>query len=148
MNFYDAMLDQDGHEILKIRPPRDLESWQNLPLAAIANLKPVVVESLAPADVRAVLDRCPYQRFPVVDEFRRVRGIATRKALEAALAAAREPELEAAVLCTREQSIKEAASRIIESASNIVVIVDAESGALAGVLTVHDLMRAQVAVTE
>ncbi len=30
-NFYDALLLQDGHELIRIKPPRDLESWQKLP---------------------------------------------------------------------------------------------------------------------
>ncbi|HAK95435.1 MAG TPA: chloride channel protein [Planctomycetes bacterium] len=148
MNFYDAILDQDGHELVKIRPPRDMESWQNLPVATIANPRPIVLRSLAPEDVRAVLDRYPYQRFPVVDQMGRVRGVATRAALVAARAAGREPELEAAIVCSRERSIKEASARIIDSVSNIVVVEDPESGAVAGVLTVHDLMRAQASLTD
>ena len=37
LNFYDALLVQDGHELHKIRPPLDLQSWQRLPISAIAN---------------------------------------------------------------------------------------------------------------
>ncbi|MBC7364359.1 MAG: chloride channel protein, partial [Candidatus Aminicenantes bacterium] len=37
LNFYEALLVQDGQELHKIKPPLDLRSWQNLPVSAIAN---------------------------------------------------------------------------------------------------------------
>ena len=39
-NFYDALLLQDGQEITRIKPLRDLENWKNLPVSAIANMHP------------------------------------------------------------------------------------------------------------
>jgi CIC family chloride channel protein len=44
-NFYDSLLLQDGYELIKIKPPRDFESWRNLPVQMIANKKPVVVSN-------------------------------------------------------------------------------------------------------
>ena len=42
-NFYDALLTQDGHQLEHVRPPRGLQGWQQLPVSAIANFRPVVV---------------------------------------------------------------------------------------------------------
>ena len=35
-NFYDAILEQDGHKLEKLLPPRDFQSWQKLPVSTIA----------------------------------------------------------------------------------------------------------------
>ncbi len=43
-NFYDQVLLQDGHQMEHIIPPRDLRSWHNLPISAIANFNPIVLE--------------------------------------------------------------------------------------------------------
>ena len=43
INFYDALLRQDGHDLDHLMPPRDLRSWQNLPISALANFNPVVL---------------------------------------------------------------------------------------------------------
>ena len=37
-NFYEAILLQDGHELIRINPPRDLQAWQYQPVAAIVAL--------------------------------------------------------------------------------------------------------------
>ena len=52
-NFYDAILTQDGHQMEHVRPPRDLQSWQQLPVSAIANFQPVVVKGLIPGKSRS-----------------------------------------------------------------------------------------------
>ena len=60
-NFYDAMLQQDGHELIKMKPPRDLESWQKLPISVIAHSKPVIASDLSePAlQERGIRQPCP-----------------------------------------------------------------------------------------
>jgi CIC family chloride channel protein len=45
-NFYDALLEQDGHAVERFAPPRDLREWQKQPVAHLANPKPVIVPSL------------------------------------------------------------------------------------------------------
>ena len=45
-NFYDALLEQDGHVVERFAPPRDLREWQTQPVSHLANPKPVVVPSL------------------------------------------------------------------------------------------------------
>ena len=47
LNFYDEILSQDGHDMEHLVPPRDLRSWQNLPISAIANFSPVVIEDFS-----------------------------------------------------------------------------------------------------
>ena len=65
-NFYDALLTQDGHQLEHVRPPRDLQSWQQLPLyTAIASFQPVTLRSMDTTEIQALLKAHPYQRFPV-----------------------------------------------------------------------------------
>lgn len=141
-NFYDALLTQDGHRLEHVRPPRDLLGWQQLPVAAIPISKPVIVSDLAPAAIQQVLKAHPYSRFPVVRDGK-LEGILTRPEAEAALAGNRPPRLEPAATCHMEQTIRELQSLLINSSTNFAAVTDG-GGQVLGVLTLHDLLRAQV----
>ncbi len=142
-NFYDGLLSQDGHQLEHVRPPRGLQGWQQLPLSAIANFRPVVVRDLGVAELQKVLKAHPYQRFPVVREGK-LAGILTRKEAEAALAERRAPKLEAATLCSPGQTIRQLQVLLIESTTQLVVLTDASGQNVLGVVTLHDLLRAEV----
>ena len=89
-SFYDALLTQDGHRLEQVRPPRDLYSWQQFPVSAIANFQPVVIRELEPEVIRKTLAAHPYQQFPVVKDGK-LAGVLTRKEAEAALVQGRDP---------------------------------------------------------
>ncbi|MGA2180235.1 MAG: CBS domain-containing protein [Verrucomicrobiota bacterium] len=141
-NFYDALLTQDGHQIEHVRPPRDLQSWQQLPVSAIASFQPVTLRSLDAAEIQAVLKAHPYQRFPV-EQKDRLAGILTRKEAELALVENRAPKLERATACLREQTIRDLQRLLIESTSHLVVVLDRPDGRALGLVTLHDLLRAE-----
>lgn len=141
-NFYDSLLTQDGHRIEHVRPPRDLLSWHQLPIAAILSGPPVVLTDLSPATVRQTLQAHPYARFPVATDGK-VDGILTRPAAEALLKTQQPPRLEPATICRGEQTIRELQSALIESTTNFVVVTGPDNR-IAGVLTLHDLLRAEV----
>jgi CIC family chloride channel protein len=42
-SFYEEILVQDGHRLDHVIPPRDLQSWQQLPVSAVATFQPVAV---------------------------------------------------------------------------------------------------------
>jgi CIC family chloride channel protein len=142
-NFYDALLTQDGHHIEHVRPPRDLQSWQQFPVSAIANFRPVILRDLAPAKLQEVLKSHPYQRFPVVQEDK-LTGILTRREAEAALRESRAPKLESAATCLPHQTVRKLQGFLVESPSNFVVLVDDDGGKILGIVTLHDLLRAEV----
>ena len=129
------------------RPPRDLQSWQQLPVSAIANFHPVVIESLNPAEIQSTLKAHPFQRFPVARNGI-LSGILTRKEAEAALAENRAPKLEPAVTCLPSQNIRQLQSLLIESTSLLTVLVDRPNGKILGVVTLHDLLRAEVSLAK
>ena len=144
-NFYEALLEQDGHEVEHVRPPRDLTEWQQLPVSAIANFKPIVVRDLAPETVAAALSEHPYERFPVVIE-RQLRGLLTREEAELARKEEREPKLESVATCLPKDSIRRLQRLLIDSSSGVVALVDRPGGKVIGIVTLHDLLRAQTQV--
>jgi CIC family chloride channel protein len=146
LSFYDELLVQDGHELEHVIPPRDLQSWQQLPVKAIANFHPVLVKDVAPAGLKKLLQDHPYQRFPMVLNGT-LTGVLTRKEAEAAIATGRPPTPEPAVTCLPNQTIADLQGRLIESNSLIVVLIDRPGGRVLGVITLHDLLRAQVSLS-
>jgi chloride channel protein, CIC family len=145
LNFYDAALVQDGHELHKIRPPLDLQSWQNLPVSAIVNPRPVVIRNLDPKTLHAVVDKYPYNSFPVEIDGR-LRGILTRQQILESLLGEDTPEIRNVVTCFAEQTVREIGDKFIQSPINVLVVVNRESGAIQGIITLHDLIRAQASV--
>lgn len=141
-NFYDELLTQDGHRLEHVRPPRDLQGWQQLPVEAILSPTPVVVSDLAPAAIQQTLKAHPYSRFPVLRDGK-LEGILSRTEAKAALAGKRPPLLEPATACGPDQTIRQLQTVLIGSSTNFVVVTG-EAGRILGVITLHDLLRAEM----
>ncbi len=146
-NFYDALLLQDGHELIRIKPPRDLESWQKLPVSEIARTRPVVLPDLERSTIQGFLESYPYQRFPVIMRGV-ISGIVSRQELKTALASNAIPRLATPVLCSPGASVREAGALLMESSAGMVLIRDDSTGDISSVVTLHDLLRAQAALAE
>jgi CIC family chloride channel protein len=146
-NFYDTIIAQDGHQIERLLPPRDLRTWQEMPVSVVANFRPVVVESLEPAAVAALLRQRNFRCFPVVREGR-LAGIVRREELESALAENRAAALEAPVTVLPGDSIRQMQRQLIESTTGLVVLTDGKAGRLLGIFTLHDLLRAELESAE
>jgi CIC family chloride channel protein len=145
LNFYDALLVQDGHELHKIRPPLDLQSWQNLPVAAVANPRPVVLRDLSQKRMREAVDRYAYNSFPVEIDGK-LQGIVPRQKILESLINQETPAIQKVVTCFPDQTIRDIGNKFIESPVNVLVVVDKETGAVRGIITLHDLIRAQAAI--
>jgi CIC family chloride channel protein len=146
-NFYEAVLLQDGHEMAHVVPPRDLRSWQNLPVSAIAQFQPVVMTSLEEASLASVLEKTPYQRFPVATNGL-LDGILLRTDCEQARREQRAVRMQPAVTARPSQTIRECQALLIESTCGLIVITDTDRGRPLAVVTLHDLLRAQAAISE
>ncbi len=146
-NFYDQILIQDGHQIAHLIPPRDLRSWQNLPISAIANFQPVVIEDLSREALQKILEDHPYRFFPVIKDGE-LEGVVARTEMETALAYDRPPNLVPAVTGRPGQTIREAQTLLIESVTGTIALTDRPGGKLLAVVTLHDLLRGQLAMTE
>jgi chloride channel protein, CIC family len=147
LNFYEALLDQDGHRVEHVRPPRDLKSWRELPVSAVASFQPVVLNGLADGELRAALKQYPYQRFPVVLQ-EHLEGVLTRADAETALAAGQPPKLDSAITCLRGQSIHDLEQVLLDTTAQFIVVLDRKGGTVVGVVTLHDLLRAQKAAAD
>ncbi len=139
-NFYDEVLAQDGIVLVNVIPPRDLRSWQAYPVSAIANFRPVVVDDLAPESLQMLLEQNQFKRFPVVEEGK-VIGCLPREEIEAALAAGRLPVVEEVATCRRSFTISEVARLLIDAPGGFAVLEAGDKPA--GIVTLHDLLRAQ-----
>ena len=142
-NFYEALLTMDGHQIEHVRPPRDLHSWQQWPVSAIASFQPVVAQSLDQTELQKLLKAHPYERFPV-EKDGVLAGILTRKAAQAALADHQPPKLEPAITCLRSQTVGDLQELLIQATTQFVVLLDGPGGKIVGLVTLHDLLRAEV----
>jgi CIC family chloride channel protein len=143
-SFYEEILIQDGHVLEHVIPPRDLQGWQQLPVSAIANFHPILVNDPAPARLMETIRSHPFQRFPVLQDGT-LAGIVTRKEAEAAGAEKRPAKLDKAVTCLPNTTIRELQSLLIESSSLMVIMVEQAGGKILGLITLHDLLRAEAA---
>ena len=151
-NFYEQALIDDGQLARTFMPPRDLRSWRQYPVSAIANFQPVVLASAdlatAAALETALAAHASYERFPVAADpaaDRPAPGLLlrteARRALEVGLMP---PPVRETPTCQREETIGTAQARLIESHDGMVLILDRpEDGTVVGLLTLHDLLRAQ-----
>ena len=74
-------------------------------------------------------------------------GVAPRAEIASALREHRSLRLEPAVLCQPSQSIRESQALLIQSTTGTVAIAD-DASKLLGIVTLHDLLRAQLAISE
>ena len=146
-NFYEAILLQDGHNLDHVIPPRDLKSWQQLPVSAIATFKVASATTLEPSGLEELLRQYPYRRFPVLSEGK-LSGILTREAAAAAVESQTPPKLLEASTCEATETIRDLQFRLIESSTGFVAVLDGKDGTMIGLVTLHDLLRAEVSITK
>ena len=146
-NFYDALLEQDGHVVERFAPPRDLREWQKQSVSLLANPKPIVAISLEPKEIQTLLRDHPYTQFPVVIGGE-IRGVLTREEANRAIREKRPPALVKATICAPDLSLRAVEMQLIESQTGFLVLRDQLNGTLVGILTLHDILRAQQAAAE
>ena len=146
-NFYDALLEQDGHVVERFAPPRDLREWQKQPVSLLANPKAVVLTSLELKPIQNWLQDYPYTRFPVVIGGQ-IRGVLTRDEATRAIREKRPPVLVEATICQPDLSLRQVEMQLIESNTGMLLLQAEPDGPLVGLLTLHDILRAQQAAVE
>jgi CIC family chloride channel protein len=144
-NFYDALLEQDGHHTERFAPPFDLRAWQDQPVSAFAQSKPVLIESLERESLSKLMREYRFERFPFVKNGRAA-GVISRIEAEVALRENREPLVKDVVTCRPDESIREVETRLVESSAGLVVVQSKTE--VLGLFTLHDLLRAQMAAAD
>jgi len=140
--FYEQVLEDDGHVLARVVPPRDFREWERYPVSSIANYEPVFVSELTVRDLGEAFERFPYLRL-VHERAGQPPAVILRPEAAAALARAELPPVHAAPTCLREDLILTAQRRLVESGHGIVLVLDREGGRVIGLVTLHDLLRAQ-----
>lgn len=146
-NFYEEVLHQDGHDLEHVIPPRDMHSWQQQQVSTIATFKPVILRDVTPETLELTLKKHPYLHFPVMFDQKLI-GVLSRDEAELALAEDRKPKLEESVDCRPTTRIRDLQLQLIESTTGIVVLTDRPGGRVLGLVTLHDLFRAEVAIAD
>ncbi len=146
-NFYEGILKQDGHKLEHLIPPRDLRSWSQLPVSTIATFRPVVLKTLEGEEISRVLAGHPYHYFPVVLDGE-LKGVLSRQKAETAVRDSSEPVLQPAIACVPSDSIGDLQYKLIESPTGVVMLWDRPDGNVIGIVTLHDLLRREVAASE
>jgi len=140
--FYEQVLADDGHVLSTMLPPRDLREWQGYPASAIANFQPIFAPSLDPAALRPILAEHAFLRFihqpPDVSP-----TLILRDEAEKALAAGLPVPTHPLPVCLRNDSIQSVQNQLVGSAHGIVAVLDQPGGVAIGLLTLHDMLRAQ-----
>ncbi len=144
-NFYEEVLAQDGQHVERIVPPRSLRTWMELPAARIANFSPVLASDLAPEALRTLFASHRHERFPVVADGVLL-GVVERRAAEAALKGDLPAPIEPVASCVAETPLREVQAKLIESPGQLAVVLDkaGPEGRVVGVVTLHDLLRAEM----
>ena len=126
-NFYEALLEQDGHELTKIRPPLDLRSWQNLPVSSIASVRVAAITSMEKKHLHQILANHPFRHFPVILETgESTEGIMSRSQAEVVIKGG-SPRIKQAITCYPDEPIREAAGKFIESSTGTILIIDRDN---------------------
>ncbi len=146
-NFYDEILEQDGQEVERVMPPRDLRSWQETAVSRAANFRPVLVRDLSPEAVTKLLAESKHDCFPVVID-RKLQGAITREHLQRIVDFGEAPIIDPVATCRRDATIRDVQSKVIESPANMIVIVGGEEEVVIGLMTLHDILRAEILFTK
>jgi CIC family chloride channel protein len=142
VGFYEQVLEDDGHVLGTVVPPRDFREWEGYPVSAIANYQPVLLVDLERKTLAAALERFPYGRF-VYQVEEQPPGIILRPQMIEALNQSRTVPIHANPTCLRTDSIAQVQRLLVDSIHGIVLVLDRDAGRVAGLVTLHDLVRAQ-----
>ena len=146
-NLYDDLLVQDGHNLQHLIPPRDLRSWHQLPVSTIINFQPIVIRDLSPEAMKAVIVQHPYNYFPVMVD-NELKGILSRQKAQIAIDTGQEPQMQLAATCLPGDHIRQLQYKLIESPTGVAIMLDKPGGQIIGIITLHDLLRAEVGMTK
>lgn len=146
-NFYDEILAQDDQEVEQVMPPRDLRSWQETAVSRAANFRPILIRSLDLETIKTTLAESDHERYPVVIDLK-LQGVITREHMQRMIEKGEEPKIAPVATCRREATITDIQHQIIESPANMVVIIGGLDEVPIGIMTLHDILRAEIMFTK
>lgn len=140
--FYEKVIEDEGHELSQVMPPRDFREWGRYPVSAIANYQPALITDLEPETLHGMFGRVSYSRL-VYQQDRQPPGLVLRDEALKALQTGGSVPIHAAPTCQRGDAIVKVQRQLVDSLHGIALILDADAGVVVGLVTLHDLLRAQ-----
>lgn len=147
-DMYEEILLQDGVDPNQVLPPRHFKRWREIPVSALSSFRPVVLNGLAAAEIRAALAGSGHGRYPVLGPDGKVAGTLARREAELAVQAGSEPRLDAAEWIAPKATVGEARKRMLSSGADFLCVGDEAEGRIEGVMTLHDLLRGESVLEE
>jgi CIC family chloride channel protein len=141
-NFYDELLEQDGHDVERFTPPRDLRSWHAQPVSHLSTRNVVCVSDLDPAVLKQTLGKHPFDRFPYVKDGK-LAGVLRREDMEEAIKNGAAPAIFKATNCRPNITLRGAESLLVEDETGALILQEVPDGPPTGILTLHDVLRAE-----
>jgi len=144
-NFYSEILERDGIDLDQHIPIKSWVALQKRPIATIAAFKPVTVNTTARKELLSIVEEHPYRFFPLV-RGNKLEGLISR---ESVLEGSEEQVAPQAVHTALPNTpIKEAVNRMVADTAHLLVLVGEQDGPPIGVVTLHDVLRAQAQITD
>jgi CIC family chloride channel protein len=140
--FYEQVLEDDGHVLSRLMPPRDFREWERYPVSAIANYQPAVLHELDEPSLKVALETFRYSRL-LYQQDRQPPGLVLQKEAHEAVINGHAVPVHAAPTCLRTDAIVKVQRQLVDSIHGIVVVLDQDAGQAIGLVTLHDLLRAQ-----
>jgi CIC family chloride channel protein len=77
-----------------------------------------------------------------------LKGVVTRAEIESALVQRRQPVIEPAIVCYDDDKLRNIENKFIQSTTGMVIVLSKKDSSMGGLITLHDLLRAQAAMME
>lgn len=145
-DLYEGMMRQDGENPHHVLPPHDFRKWREMPVGALATFRPVVITDTSPEALRELLKTSAHHCFPIQSADGAITGLLTRAEAAHSVSSGTPPRLEPALWIDAEHTLAQAQRVLIESTTGFLCIGDEKQKRLAGVFTLHDLLRGQEAL--
>jgi CIC family chloride channel protein len=144
-NFYSEILERDGIDLDQHIPTKSWAALQRRPIGTIAVFTPVMVNTIARKELVPILEEHPYRFFPLVLG-NRLEGLIARTAV---LEGSEENVVpQPASTVSPDTPIKEAVNRMVTESANLLIVVADQDGPPIGIVTLHDVLRAQAQITD
>ena len=144
-NFYSEILERDGIDLDQHIPVKSGAALQKRPIGTIATFKPVTVNTTAREELLPVMEEHPYRFFPLV-RGNRLEGLISRDLVLDGSEENVAPR--PAHTASPDIPVKEAVNRMVTDSANLLVLAADEDGPPIGIVTLHDVLRAQAQITD
>jgi chloride channel protein, CIC family len=144
-NFYSEILERDGIDLDQHIPIKSWAALQKRPIGTIATFKPITVNTTARQELLLIVEEHPYRFFPLV-QGNKLEGLISRDSVLEGSEENVAPQPARTV--SPNTPVKEAVNRMVTDSADLLVLVADQEGPPIGIVTLHDVLRAQAQITD